>query len=70
MLPFHLRGTANRLEKQPTSHLEVQSLPRIAQVVDLIIGRPASMIAWNIFTFKINELHDLKGSNAQSEIAE
>jgi hypothetical protein len=31
------------LEEQPTSHLEVQTVTRIAQVVDLIIGCPTSL---------------------------
>jgi hypothetical protein len=70
MLPFHLSGTSDRLKEQPTSHLEVQSATRAAQVVDLISGCPTSLAFGNHLPFKINGLHDVKGSNAQTEIAE
>lgn len=43
MLPFQLRGMTDRLEEQPPSYLEVQTVTRIAQVVDLIIGCPTSL---------------------------
>jgi hypothetical protein len=69
MLPFHLRERP-MMEEQPTSHLEVQWVTRIAQVADLTIGRLTSLAIENYLLFKINDLHDVKGSNAQTEIAE
>jgi hypothetical protein len=70
MLPFHLGGTTDRLEEQPSSHLEVQTATRIAQVVDLIIGWPTSLAIGSRLPLKINDIHDVKGSNAQKKIAE